>query len=782
MTLVSVPSNSPSLRSWRLFSLIAAVCGLAGPSARAQPFTVGPVNTANREEVRTLFNSVYLPGEGPVVLQWTGSIANCDPGTISQSVKDRAQQRVNYFRAMAGVPGAVTFTPANDALAQAGALVNSANRITSHGPPPTSSCYSEQARQGAASDLIGQSNNQGLGPKAIDTWMDDGSFNNEPVGHRRSIINPYDKTMGYGDVPATGGGVAPTGYPSTAALYVFGERYPERPAPRDEFVAWPPKGYLPYQLYVSRWHFSLWQANFDNATVTLSQNGANIPLTIQYRNSGIGAESITFIRTDEVDRVIRMPAPATDQTYTVTVNNVMVNGTARNFTYTVTFFDPAVPAADYTPAVVTGPDRPPLNQNSTYNFNPIATANGYQWRSTKLTPLNLTDGAEVGLANFTPVVTTYDPITTATKAAGNAGFRLRRTGNSSEEQSLTFKKSLLANANSQITFKSRLMRTLSYMSAVQVSLDGGSSWRIASGQPATGDSEAAFSDRVVSLAPYADRQIQVRFALVNTGGPYATEETAAWYFDEVTFVNVQEITTPVINTAAGTTFTFNPSEAAEFSLDVRPQVFGQYYGEWGQAKRVSTIAIPDPVTPVAPTIATQPQGQTVNPGANVTLSVTANGTAPLAYLWKRNGADLTDGNGVQGSRAATLSLANVQAAAAGTYTVTISNGTGNVTSTPAALVINEPPSLGTALDITGLTVTSAGDANWTSQTAVTHDNVDAAQSGRINDNQESRMEVAVNGPATVAFWWRVDSERDYDYLRVDLDGTLQSRISGSVNW
>jgi nitrogen fixation-related uncharacterized protein len=111
----------------------------------------------------------------------------------------------------------------------------------------------------------------------------------------------------------------------------------------------------------------------------------------------------------------------------------------------------------------------------------------------------------------------------------------------------------------------------------------------------------------------------------------------------------------------------------------------------------------------------------------------------------------------------------------------VSNGAGNVTSTPAALVVNEPPSLATALNTTGLNWTTGGNANWFVQTAVSRDG-SAAQSGRIADNQESRMETTVTGPATVAFWWRVESEQNYDLLRVELDGTQQFRISGTVNW
>ena len=42
-----------------------------------------------------------------------------------------------------------------------------------------------------------------------------------------------------------------------------------RPGTRDVFVAWPPKGYVPYQVLYNRWHFSYASADLSSATVTV---------------------------------------------------------------------------------------------------------------------------------------------------------------------------------------------------------------------------------------------------------------------------------------------------------------------------------------------------------------------------------------------------------------------------------------------------------------------------------------------------------------------------------
>jgi pectate lyase len=92
---------------------------------------------------------------------------------------------------------------------------------------------------------------------------------------------------------------------------------------------------------------------------------------------------------------------------------------------------------------------------------------------------------------------------------------------------------------------------------------------------------------------------------------------------------------------------------------------------------------------VPPSISTQPTSQTVNAGSNVSFNVAAGGTPPLSYQWQK------DGVSVPGANADTLSLQGVQADAAGSYTVTVTNAVGSVTSSPAVLTVITPPTITT---------------------------------------------------------------------------------------
>ena len=89
--------------------------------------------------------------------------------------------------------------------------------------------------------------------------------------------------------------------------------------------------------------------------------------------------------------------------------------------------------------------------------------------------------------------------------------------------------------------------------------------------------------------------------------------------------------------------------------------------------------------------------------------------------------------------------------------------------------------LGEAVDAPDLAWETYGEALWTAQTAVTHDGLDAAQSGAFL-NGASTLHTYVTGPGTVSFWWKVSSETNIDAFRFYVGGEVLAQISGSVDW
>ena len=107
-----------------------------------------------------------------------------------------------------------------------------------------------------------------------------------------------------------------------------------------------------------------------------------------------------------------------------------------------------------------------------------------------------------------------------------------------------------------------------------------------------------------------------------------------------------------------------------------------------------------------PIISTQPASQTAGVGDNVSFTVTANGTQPLSYFWRKDGANLL---GAPNDR--TLTLSNVTTNDAGGYSVVMTNVAGSVTSSVATLtIVVRPPNdnFANRIVITGLVSTVTG--------------------------------------------------------------------------
>ncbi|HWN95273.1 MAG TPA: immunoglobulin domain-containing protein [Methylomirabilota bacterium] len=187
---------------------------------------------------------------------------------------------------------------------------------------------------------------------------------------------------------------------------------------------------------------------------------------------------------------------------------------------------------------------------------------------------------------------------------------------------------------------------------------------------------------------------------------------------------------------------------------------------------------------VAPTITTQPANITVDSGAIATFTVGAAATPPVFYTWFFNGAPLVNGGGIAGATSATLTITNAQIGRVGSYSVMVSNSVGTVTSSTATLALSSVVSINQALD-GGLAFTTGGTAQpWRGQQPISHDGIDAAQSGTVSNSTYSWIKTTVTGPGPLTFWWTVSSELDRDFLKFMVDGVEvpSLKISGEVPW
>ncbi len=113
----------------------------------------------------------------------------------------------------------------------------------------------------------------------------------------------------------------------------------------------------------------------------------------------------------------------------------------------------------------------------------------------------------------------------------------------------------------------------------------------------------------------------------------------------------------------------------------QPVSFTAGVGASGYAVLNGMQIVPASAVPPPPTISIQPQDATVGVGGSATFSVSASGSGPLGYQWRKSGVNIS------GATASSYSIVGVQSSDAATYSVVVSNPGGAVNSREATLTV-----------------------------------------------------------------------------------------------
>ncbi len=567
------------------------VKGLPGGGPQPRGITGGfSVNTASREEVRSFYNAIFPSSDG-VPMDTTADVSTCTAGTNSTAFQEAVLRRINWYRAMAGVPASVTLNNSNNTNDQQMAVMISANNTLSHTPPPSWTCFTGAGAHAASNSNIAIGSD---GADSITGYIWDFGSNNYEVGHRRWLLYPQTQVMGTGDVPAVGG------YNSANATWVFDANlFGPRPPTRQPYVAWPPTGYVPYQVVFPQWSLAVSNANLSAATVTMTSNGVAVAVSMQLYTTGYGENTLVWVPMGldpTVDTTV-FPFNGTDTVYSVTVNNIVMGASHFNISYNVTLFDPAVPGTDFVPQTITGPAQAVAGTGNAYSCRPANNPNvsSYQWRVSQLASGNFADYATNGMSNFTmSPVPDYPTITNAPVGSGNC-FHLEHPDVSElVPQLLKINRVFLPAANSTFSFKSLLgYATTGEEARVQASTDGGLTWQDLYTQFGTGGSgESSFTPHTLSLANYAGRGTLLRFNYDTDGTswwPYDSPQFG-WCIESVAVSNIQQIMNSTISPTASTNFVFTPTQSGVFSLEAEALIFTQFPLGWGPVKQVTVAS------------------------------------------------------------------------------------------------------------------------------------------------------------------------------------------------
>jgi len=271
-------------------------------------------------------------GTKAISIAWTGSTTGCASGEISNTVRNNVIQRVNYYRRLVGLPDNITLNSSQNQKCQEAALYMIANHTITH-YPSGGLCYTAGAADAAGHGNLAVSNGSAElsamhSVNAVSGYIEDPGANNLAVGHRAWILFPQLTAMGTGSCY----NAADNNW--TANCLMWGDNT-NGPAVNIEFVAYPPADYMPSSLVFPRWSFSIQGADFNNATVSMTDKaGANIACSIIHKSAQTGYPDARIAW----EPAGNFPGGITGDTeYNVTIANVS-GAPKTTYTYTVKVF------------------------------------------------------------------------------------------------------------------------------------------------------------------------------------------------------------------------------------------------------------------------------------------------------------------------------------------------------------------------------------------------------------------------------------------------------------
>ena len=428
------------------------------------------------------------------------------------------------------------------------------------------------------------------------------------------------------------------------------------------------------------------------ATFSVTASGT-APLSYQWQKNGAaisGATSASYTT----------PAETTADTgaqFTIVVTNSVGNATSNAAILTV---NPA-PVA---PSITTQPASQTVTAGQTATFSVTASGTAplsYQWQkngaaisgataASYTTPAETT--ADTG-AQFTVVVTnsvgnatsnaailTVNPAPVAPSITTQPASQTVTAG-----QTATF--SVTASGTAPLSYQWRKngsaisgATAASYTTPAETTADNGAQFTVVVTNSA-GNATSNVAILTVNPAPVAPSITTQPASQTVTAGQTATFSVTASGTAPLSYQ--WEKNGAAISGATSASYT-TPTETtadtgAQFAVVVTNSV--------GNATSNAAILTVNPA-PVAPSITTQPASQTVTAGQTATFSVTASGTAPLSYQWRKNGT------AISGATAASYTTPATPAADNGAqFSVVVTNSAGSVTSNAATLTVNVPPSI-----------------------------------------------------------------------------------------
>jgi hypothetical protein len=557
------------------------------------------VDRQSRNDVLSFWHGVYQASEGfESRMNWTGSYGDAagDEGTNSPEFVADMERRLNYFRAMSGVPanaamnsnstvlisgGDAHIPPANTlktAAAQRAALIlvmnhnssTGANPAFTHNPPVNATWTAVPWNANNKSNLGFNI----LGPDALTEYMREDVLTglgseNAGVGHRRWMMKSTYTNFATGDIPAG------SGRPAANVTYVLqnpGEIVPVALA----FISYPSPGFFPAPLNAKFWSLTYPGANFGSATVSVTQvGGSAVTTTIRTTNFAAGDPTISW----EVPPEHAARSFPQDRTYSVTVSGISGLGVPTSHSYQFTLINPDTITSDQS---LSGTAVPHPGTPANYSFTTPESAEALRVNTYRQIPVSWTETAETGTASSIIDLTedAYALVSNVNPVAGARSFRLTHpTLQSPADQIFELGRQIIPKANATLTFRyKRGYMTSNSKLDMESSADGGATWlQIGTTISGLGTTlnNSVLSGSAALPASQSPVLLRFRFYYGGTGGIYTNDappgSLTGIFIDTITLTNADWLEPRKTNDL--------PAGATFFTLDTTTQGGPMLVGE-----------------------------------------------------------------------------------------------------------------------------------------------------------------------------------------------------------
>ncbi|MDB5033799.1 MAG: hypothetical protein JWQ98_1040 [Chlorobi bacterium] len=265
-------------------------------------------------------------------------VANGNPGVLKESERQKALNYVNAIRSLHKLP-LVAYHSADDAGITSAALIIAANNTLDHNPQPSLKFWSQAGADASSKSNLsihlwsGSNESIPTTETIIDGWLADSA--NAFPGHRAWLLSPFLKWISFSRVDKPWSG-SEWGVDGAVIKVIYTDEQNANAMPVD-FVAYPFETY-PARLVNSEIDYSFSviadrsgmfansdKVKYDNATISIvGEHGEKAPVgnvRADYQNFGIP------------NHLLWRTSLQSGVRYTVSINNVVVNGQSRNYSY-----------------------------------------------------------------------------------------------------------------------------------------------------------------------------------------------------------------------------------------------------------------------------------------------------------------------------------------------------------------------------------------------------------------------------------------------------------------